>query len=106
MYSEPINCTLAMTRDNNGRLRRKSWLVSKRCERLVEQMQLFLVYRNYMRQRFNRDQKQDTPGKLLSLIDRPLEHEEVLGWRQDWGDLSIHPTSADGSRCYRGMRAA
>jgi transposase-like protein len=47
----PINTTLAMTRDNLGRLRRQSWLVTKerRCLRL--HMNLFTVYRNYIRVR-------------------------------------------------------
>ena len=36
-----------------GRLRRRSWLVSKECKCLIQQAQLFLVYRNYMRRRFN-----------------------------------------------------
>src|SRR5690606_26553649 len=53
----PINTTLAMTRDNCGRLRRRSWLVTKRAARLRDHMALFIAYRNYVRQRFNRDAK-------------------------------------------------
>jgi hypothetical protein len=92
----PINTTLAMTRDNNGRLRHRSWLVTKRCKCLIQQMRLFLVYRNYMRRRFNRDGVDDTPGKLLGLLPRALSAEEVLGWRQDWGPLSPDPLGRDG----------
>ena len=66
----PINTTLAMTRDNNGRLRRRSWLVSKECKCLIQQAQLFLVYRNYMRRRFNYDGAEETPAKLLGLLPR------------------------------------
>lgn len=87
----PINTTLAMTRDNNGRLRRQSWLVTKKCECLLQQMQLFMVYRNYIRRRFNRDDANDTPAKLLGLVPRALTAGEVLQWRQDWGDLSPDP---------------
>ncbi|MCB9886364.1 MAG: hypothetical protein H6838_12790 [Planctomycetes bacterium] len=96
----PINTTLAMTRDNNGRLRRKSWLVSKKAVRLVEQMQLFVCYRNYVRTRFNSDPPGETPGRLLGLIERDLQAHEVLGWSQQWGRRSIHPTSLDGRRTH------
>jgi hypothetical protein len=94
----PINTTLAMTRDNNGRLRRRSWLVSKRCACLQQQMCLFLVYRNYVRYRFNRDEPDDTPARLLGLLPRALQLREVLGWRQDWDRRSIHPMSSRGQR--------
>ena len=88
-----INVTLAMSRDNNGRLRRRSWLVSKRRRYLHAQMQLFTVYRNYVRQRFNRDRPPATPAQRLALLPRRLRGEEVLAWRQDWGPRSIHPLS-------------
>ena len=89
----PINTTLAMTRDNNGRLRRRSWLVTKRREDLLAQMHLFMAYRNYVRRRFNRDHPNHTPAYLLHLVPRALRFEEVLAWRQDWGDRSVHPMS-------------
>ena len=96
-----INTTLAMTRDNCGRLRRKSWLVTKKAERLQNHLLLFTVYRNYVRRRFNRDKEVDTPAKILGLLPRNLHRDEVLAWRQDWGDLSIHPMSPDGARTVR-----
>ena len=94
----PINTTLAMTRDNNGRLRRRSWLVSKRCACLQQQMCLFVVYRNYVRYRFNRDAWNDTPARMLGLLPRALQLREVLAWRQDWGQSSIHPMSSTAQR--------
>jgi transposase-like protein len=94
----PINTTLAMTRDNCGRLRRRSWLVTKRARCLQEHLALFVVYRNYVRPRFNRDLPQSTPGRLLRLLPRPLIPAEVIAWRQDWGERSIHPM------CYRADR--
>jgi hypothetical protein len=89
----PINSTLAMTRDNLGRLRRRSWLVTKAAPRLQDHLAVFTVYRNYMRRRFNRDAKHETPAMLLGLLPRQLHPREVLAWRQDWGSRSIHPTS-------------
>jgi len=102
----PINTTLAMSRDNCGRLRRRSWLVTKQARRLQDQMTIFLVYRNYVRRRFNRDKEAETPARLLGLLPRQLRRHEVLAWRQDWGDHSIHPMSHDGSRSVRGAVAA
>ena len=89
-----INTTMAMTRDNMGRLRRRSWLVTKKGERLQHHLALFVVYRNYVRRRFNRDQEHETPAQILKLLPRQLRRHEVLAWRQDWGDHSIHPMSS------------
>lgn len=95
----PMNSMIAMSRDNCGRLRRKSWLVSKRGEYLQLHMQIFAVYRNYVRPRFNRDRREECPAVFLGLLPRALEPDEVLAWRQDWGLLSIHPLSRDGKDC-------
>lgn len=89
----PINTTLAMTRDNCGRLRRRSWLVTKKGEYLQLQMHMFTVYRNYVRRRFNRDEPHETPAVVLKLLSRPLAIAEVLAWRQDLPE-SIHPMNA------------
>jgi transposase-like protein len=102
----PINTTMAMTRDNCGRLRRRSWLVTKKAERLQHHLLLFTVYRNYVRRRFNHDRETDTPAKLLGLTPRHLVGEEVLAWRQDWAERSIHPMSFDGWRTVRETVAA
>ena len=94
----PINITIAMSRDNCGRLRRKSWLVSKLAEWLRGQLAIFTAYRNYVRRRFRRDKESDTPAKLLGLLPRQLLPLELLRWRQDWGSRSPHPLSGDASR--------
>ena len=97
----PINTTLAMTRDNCGRLRRRSWLVTKHRDALSAHLAVFTVYRNYIRRRFNRDAKSATPAWHLGLLPRELHPEEALAWRQDWGARSIHPMSDDGKRTVR-----
>ena len=94
----PINLTVAMSRDNCGRLRRKSWLVSKLAKWLRGQLAIFTVFRNYVRQRFRRDQRNETPAKFMGLLPRQLLPLEVLRWRQDWGDRSPHPLSCSGLR--------
>jgi hypothetical protein len=96
-----VNTTLAMSRDNCGRLRRKSWLVTKKAERLQNHMLVFTIYRNYVRRRFNYDKEHQTPAQRLGLLPRNLQPAEALAWRQDWGDLSIHPMSTTGSRTVR-----
>jgi transposase-like protein len=94
----PINLTLAMTRDNCGRLRRQSWLVTEKRRCLQLQLHLFTAYRNYVRRRHNKDAADQTPAVLLGLLPRRLRTAELLAWRQDWGARSIHPTSATGTR--------
>jgi transposase-like protein len=97
----PINTTMAMSRDNMGRLRRRSWLVTKVGEQLQNHLALFTVYRNYVRRRFNRDQENETPARILKLLPRRLRNHEVVAWRQDWGARSIHPMSFSGSLTVR-----
>jgi hypothetical protein len=92
----PINHTEAMLRDNCGRLRRRSWLVSKRGRYLRLQLELFTAYRNWHRRRRNRDDAGLTPGVVLGLVPRRLEWKEMLAWRQDWQLRSIHPASKTG----------
>lgn len=94
-----INLTEAMLRDNNGRLRRRSWLVSKRGRWLRAQLEVFAAWRNWHRPRTNCDEPNATPGFYLGLAERSFACEELLAWRQDWRHLSIHPTSKDGARC-------
>lgn len=92
----PINITMAMLRDNNGRLRRRTWLNTKVRECLVQQLQLFVIYRNYVRFRFNRDRGGECAAQFLKLLPRALQPDEVLRWRQDWGARSPHPYSVEG----------
>ena len=89
-----INHTEAMARDLMGRLRRKSWLASKRGWCLDLHLQMYAAYRNWARPRFNRDK--EPPGQILGFVDRPLRKEQLLGWRQDWGRRSVHPLSRGG----------
>ncbi len=87
-----INTTMAMTRDNSGRLRRRSWLVTQKARFLRRQMQIFMVYRNYVRQRFNRDNdRRVSSASVLGLLPRAATAAEVVRWRQDWGEQSVHP---------------
>lgn len=86
-----INHTEAMLRDLLGRVRRQSWLVSKKRRYLDLGLQLWIAYRNLVRRRFNFDQK--SPAELLGVVERRLAVGEILSWRQDWGRGSIHPLS-------------
>jgi len=95
----PINHTEAMLRDLTGRVRRKSWLVSKKRRYLDLGLQLWIAYRNLVRLRFNHDQK--SPAQLLGFAERCLSFGEVLSWRQDWGRKSIHPLSRVGASIER-----
>jgi transposase-like protein len=85
----PINTEEADMRDKLSRLRRESWLVSKRRRFLNLHLALYSAWRNWARPRFNRDQL--TPAELLGYAPRKLRHEELVGWRQDWGLRSPNP---------------
>jgi len=87
----PINHTEAMARDLMGRLRRDSWLVSKKRRYLDLGLALFAAYRNYVRARFNGED--ESPAQRLGFVNRRLRVGEVLSWRQDWGRGSIRPDS-------------
>lgn len=87
----PINHTEAVLRDLLGRLRRRSWLASKKRRFLDLALQMWIAHRNLVRRRFNFDP--ESPAQLLGLVHRRLTEGEVLSWRQDWGARSIHPLS-------------
>ncbi|MBI5853180.1 MAG: hypothetical protein HZB39_19400 [Planctomycetes bacterium] len=90
-----INLTLAMARDLNGRLRRRSWLHTKQRRFLALQLGVFTCYRNYVRLRFNGEK--ETPAQLLGLLPQQLSIEQLLSWRQDWGrSLAVHPLAQRG----------
>lgn len=90
----PINHTEAMVRDLTGRLRRDSWLVSKKRRYLDLGLALWMAWRNFVRRRFNRDEV--SPAQLLGFVDVRMSEKQMLSWRQDWGGRSVHPLA---SRC-------
>jgi len=90
----PINQTEAIARDLMGRLRRESWLVSKRRRWLDVALHVFIGYRNYVRRRFNTDEF--SPAELLGFAPRRLTPGELLSWRQVDGEHSVHPLSRRG----------
>ncbi len=85
----PINHTEAMARDLVGRLRRESWLVSKKKRYLNLGLAVFCAYRNFVRRRFNPDAM--SPAQMLRLTSRRLGWGQLLTWRQDWRSRSLHP---------------
>ena len=91
-----INHAEAMARDLNGRLRRESWLVSKKRKFLNLQLELYMAHKNFVRVRFNGEQK--TPAQLIGLADEKATPTRLLSWRQDWGARSIHPLDVRGLR--------
>jgi len=84
-----INQTEAMARDLMGRLRRQSWLVSKKRRYLDLALALFMAWRNLVRRRFNHEEQ--SPAQELGFTTRRMSEEELCSWRQDWGRQSIHP---------------
>lgn len=86
----PINHTEAKLRDLCGRLRRRSWLVSKKREFLELGLHVHAAYCNYLRRRYNYDE--ESPAQLAGFVKRRLSAGELLSWRQDWGpERSLQP---------------
>jgi len=90
----PINHTEALARDLIGRLRRESWLVSKKRRYLDIALHLWIAWRNYVRRRFNYDEQ--SSAQRLGFVGRRMAPSELLGWRQDWGERSPYPLARDG----------
>jgi transposase-like protein len=84
-----VNQTEAMARDLMGRLRRQSWLASKKRRYLDLGLAVFMAWRNLVRRRFNHDWR--SPAQILGFVPRRMSEEELCSWRQDWGRRSIHP---------------
>jgi len=90
----PINHEDARLRDMLGRLRRQSWLVSKRRRCMDLFLQIQMAYRNLIRKRFNYDE--ESPAQLLGFLPRRLSLGEALSWSQKFGKRSPHPLSRRG----------
>lgn len=84
-----INQTEAIARDLMGRLRRQSWLASKKRRYLDLGLALFTAWRNFVRRRFNHDEL--SSAACLGFVPRRMREEELCSWRQDWRERSIHP---------------
>ena len=97
----PINHMNAMARYLTGRLRRRSWLTSKKRPFLNLQLNVFKAYKNYVRPRFNGER--ETPAMVLGLVHKQLKPTDLLSWRQDWGWYSPHPLQ--GQMSIRALRA-
>ena len=90
----PINHSEAIARDLNGRLRRESWLVSKKLRFLNLQLAIYAAFRNFAQPRFNRDKQ--SPAQFAGWMPRMLSAGDVLSWRQVFGRLSGHPLARNG----------
>ena len=100
-----INLTDAMARDNNGRLRRRSWLHSKMRKYLDLQLAVFLGYRNYVRTRTN--YAPESPAQMLGFVPRRFTAEEMLSWSQRFGEQSVAiPCDSRDAITVAGRRAA
>lgn len=79
----PINQTEAIARDLMGRLRRRSWLASKKRRYLDLHFQMLMAWKNFIRPRFNQDW---APAAVFAgALSSPLRWSELLGWRQEQG---------------------
>ena len=87
-----INQAEAMARDLVGRLRRDSWLVSKKRRYLDLSLAMYASWRNLVRRRFN--EEKESAAEVLGQLPRRLSIQEILSWRQEWRERSIHPLAS------------
>lgn len=81
----PINNLFGQMRDCVSRLVRPNWAHSKKKERLVDHLWIYIVYRNYVRE-ITRDRRDMSSASSLGILPRRLTAAEVLTWK---GRISI-----------------
>ena len=82
----PINHAQARLRHYLSRLRRRTWCISKKRECLRNHLAVAAMWSNFCRGITNRTRT--TPAQAIGVVPRSYRAEEVLGWREDWGELS------------------
>ncbi len=75
-----VNMTNAMLRDGLGRLVRRTWGHSRSRSRLARHLWLWVIFRNYVRDK-SRRQRDRTPASELGVVDRRFSLADVLRWR-------------------------
>jgi hypothetical protein len=75
-----INHTLAMTRDGVSRLVRRTWAAAKLRQWLAGQLAIWICYRNYVRDRTNKDHRL-TPAMALGVLTEQWSVPRLLEWR-------------------------
>ena len=76
----PINNVLAQARDNMSRLVRRSWCHSKRERRLRLHVSVWMLYRNFIRERTNYD-RVNSSASAEGIARRRLTARELLQWK-------------------------
>jgi hypothetical protein len=76
----PINHTLAMLRDGLSRLVRRSWGASKQREWLERHAWIWIAYRNYIRDIFNRVRR-TTSAQALGVVSRQFSKHSLFEWK-------------------------
>jgi hypothetical protein len=75
-----INNMLAQTRDGLGRLVRKNWGHAKLERNLGWHLWVWVLYRNYVREKSNKE-RWVSAASVLGLVPRRLACGEILEWR-------------------------
>jgi transposase-like protein len=77
----PINNVLAQSRDNVSRLVRRSWAHAKRERRLRAHLAVWVLYRNYVRER-SHYYRRSSSAEDAGVAKRRVTAREVLAWRR------------------------
>jgi transposase-like protein len=90
-----VNVLDALIRHSSSNHKRETIAWSKRRQGSAERLLIFLVWRNYMKGRREKERGSPTPAMLKGLTDHPLTVEEVLSQRIFRSQVDLPPRWAE-----------
>ena len=90
-----VNLLDQLIRHSSSNHKRETIAWSKRRQASAERLAIFLVWRNYMKGRSEKDRGSPTPAMVKGLTDRPLEVEDILSERIFRTNMELPPRWAE-----------
>ncbi len=90
-----VNVLDALIRHSSSNHKRETIAWSKRRQASAERLLIFLVWRNYMKGRREKERGGPTPAMLKGLTDHPLTADEILAQRIFRSQLDLPPRWAE-----------
>ena len=84
-----VNHLLAMARDGLSRLKRRTWCHSKSRLRLWWHLGIYLVWKNFVRRRTNKEK--ESAAQRAGMTGARWRLRDLVRWRLDLGEISFSP---------------